>query len=139
MKKIALTIGYYIACIFIAVVGEWTPSLTTLCVVMALDYATACILAVVWKKSPKTNTGGLSSSVAIKGVFKKVGYFIVIIIAHRLDLLFNTDVTKSSVICFLISGECLSVIENLGTMGVPIPKFLKDCVEVLKNKGDKNE
>ena len=63
---------------------------------------------------------------------------IVVIIANRLDVLAGTDIIRNGCIIVLIANEGLSIIENLGVMGVPVPKILIRFIEALKNKDDQN-
>ena len=61
------------------------------------------------------------------------------IVANRLDALAGTDVIRNGCIIILIANEGLSIIENLGTMGVPVPKILINFIEALKNKDDQHK
>ena len=115
--------------------GGWETAIQTLVVFMLIDYITGIMLAVL-NKSKKTKGGGLSSAVGLKGIFKKFGMLIVVIIANRLDALAGTDVIRNGCIIILVANEGLSIIENLGTMGVPVPKILINFIEALKHKDD---
>lgn len=117
------------------VLGGWDNSIQTLLVFMLIDYLTGIALAVL-NKSTKTKDGGLSSKAGFRGIFKKAGMLVVVIIAHRLDILSGTDFIKDACIIVLIANEGLSIIENLGTMGVPIPKILIKVIEALKKTDD---
>lgn len=117
------------------IIGGWNTSIQTLLVFMLIDYLTGLGLAVL-NKSSKTKDGGLSSKAGLKGIFKKAGMLVVVIIAHRLDVLSGTDVIKDACIIVLIGNEGLSIIENLGVMGVPIPKILIKVIEALKKTDD---
>jgi len=113
--------------------GGWETAIQTLVVFMLIDYITGIMLALL-NKSKKTEGGGLSSAVGLKGIFKKFGMLIVVIIANRLDVLAGTDIIRNGCILILVANEGLSIIENLGTMGVPVPKILIRFIEALKNK-----
>lgn len=117
------------------IIGGWNTSIQTLLVFMLIDYLTGLALGVL-NKSSKTKDGGLSSKAGLKGIFKKAGMLVVVIIAHRLDILSGTDFIKDACIIVLIANEGLSIIENLGTMGVPIPKILIKVIEALKKTDD---
>ena len=117
------------------VIGGWDTSIQTLLVFMLIDYLTGLALGVL-NKSSKTKDGGLSSKAGLKGIFKKAGMLVVVIIAHRLDVLSGTDFIKDACIIVLIANEGLSIIENLGTIGVPIPKILIKVIEALKKTDD---
>ena len=117
--------------------GGWETAIQTLVALMVIDYITGIMLAIL-NKSSKTETGGLSSKAGLKGIFKKCGMLIVVIVANRLDVLAGTDVIRNGCIIILIANEGLSIIENLGTMGVPVPKILINFIEALKNKDDQH-
>jgi len=118
--------------------GGWETAIQTLVAFMLIDYITGIMLAII-NKSHKTASGGLSSEVGLRGIFKKFGMLIVVIIANYLDVLAGTDVIRNGCIVVLIANEGLSIIENLGTMGVPIPKILVKFIEALKNKDEQTE
>ena len=118
--------------------GGWETAIQTLVVFMLIDYITGIMLAIL-NKSNKTKGGGLSSEVGLRGIFKKFGMLIVVIIANRLDALAGTDVIRNGCIIILVANEGLSIIENLGTMGVPVPKILINFIEALKNRDNKTE
>ena len=117
--------------------GGWETAIQTLVVFMLIDYVTGIMLAIL-NKSKKTVGGGLSSEVGLKGIFKKFGMLIVVIIANRLDVLAGTDVIRNGCIIILVANEGLSIVENLGTMGVPVPKMLIRFIEALKQKDNDN-
>ena len=60
-------------------------------------------------------------------------------VAHTLDILIGTDYIRYTVIIGFICNEVISLIENAGLMGVPIPKVLTKAIDVLKNEEDKDE
>ena len=113
--------------------GGWETAIQTLVCFMLVDYITGIMLAIL-NKSSKSPKGGLSSEAGFKGIFKKAGMLIVVIIANRLDVLAGTDIIRNGCIIVLIANEGLSIIENLGVMGVPVPKILIRFIEALKNK-----
>ena len=117
--------------------GGWETAIQTLVVFMAIDYVTGIMLAIL-NKSTKTTSGGLSSKAGLAGIFKKAGMLLVVILANRLDVLAGTDIIRNGCIIVLIANEGLSIIENLGTMGVPVPKILINFIEALKNKDDQH-
>ncbi len=115
-------------------VGDITPEFSTLFLFMVIDILTGFITASVFKSSDKTESGGLSSKAMLKGVCKKVGMLLLIIVAYRLDIILATTYVKTAVIISLLVVEILSIIENLTLMGVPIPKAITNALTVLNNK-----
>lgn len=113
--------------------GGWDSSLETLCVFMAIDYVTGIICALVWHKSKKTDSGTFESKASLKGLFRKGGILLVVLIATRLDILACCgDNVRTTVILFFIVNEGLSIIENLGIMGLPLPDVIKKSFNAIK-------
>ena len=125
-------VGSYISQFF----GGWSMDLQTLLLFMVVDYVSGLILAGVFKKSEKTKSGALSSNVGFKGLCKKIGILFCVLIAYRLDISIGTDYIRTAVIIAFIVNEAVSIIENVGLMGVPIPPVILKAIDVLKNKKD---
>ena len=115
--------------------GGWTMALTTLLIFMGIDYATGVIVAGVFHRSGKSASGSLSSIAGIKGLAKKGMILLFVLIAYRLDLQLGTTYIKDAVCIAFMANELLSIIENAGLMGVPIPSVIVKAVEVLKGSG----
>ena len=108
--------------------------LYTLIAFVALDYITGVMCAIVEKK--------LSSEVGFKGICRKVLIFLLVGVANLLDVyvLGEAAVLRTAVIFFYLSNEGVSMLENAGRLGLPIPQKLKDVLAQLHNKGgDDNE
>lgn len=129
--------GLSVGLSFIAnLLGGWNTSLETLLIFMAADYLTGLICSLILKKSTKTESGGYDSKVGIKGLLKKVGILFMVLIAARLDMILNAGESNyvcTTVIIFFITNEGLSVIENLGIMGIPLPNIIKEAFCKLKS------
>ena len=134
LKSILLTavgtIGGGIAALF----GGWTSAMTTLIIFMCIDYVTGLVVAGVFKKSSKSKTGALESKAGFKGLCRKGMVLLVLLVACQLDRLMGTAYIKDAVCIAFCVNETLSIIENAGIMGVPVPKQLKKAVEILKNR-----
>lgn len=130
-----------------AVVGFFSgfpPLIWVLLGMMTLDYITG-ILCGLMKKSPKTEGGGISSSVARDGILKKVQILIVVLVAVMVDHTVSRGagvqfaaVTGATCLWF-IASEGMSIIENAATMGVKVPKVLLRALEIMKDQGDSKE
>ena len=118
----------------VSLLGGWDSALATLICCIVLDYLTGLIVAGVFNNSNKTETGALESRAGLKGLCRKIMIIFLVGLAYRLDLLLGTDYIRYTVIIGFISNEVLSLIENAGLMGVPIPNVIKRAVDVLKNK-----
>lgn len=129
-------IGGFISSMF----GGWDSALTTLITFMAIDYITGLIVAGVFHKSPKTKTGALESKAGWKGLCRKGTTILIVLIACRLDLIMGTNFVRDAVIIAYIVNETISIVENAGLMGLPVPAVITRAIDVLKKKeGDTDE
>lgn len=111
--------------------GKWSSDLVTLVCFMGVDFLTGIIVAAIFKKSAKSSSGALESRACCKGIVRKCVMLLIVGIAHRLDVSLGTDYIRSAVIIALISNEGISIIENASLMGVPLPKVVKNALDVL--------
>lgn len=109
-------------------IGDLDGFLYALIAFVVIDYLTGLLAAGVQKK--------LSSEVGFKGIAKKVAIFLLVGIANIIDVnvLQNGSALRTAVIFFYLSNEGLSILENAGSIGLPIPDKLKDMLAQLKNK-----
>lgn len=109
-------------------VGGMDGLLTALVILMVLDYVTGVMCAIVDKS--------LSSAIGFRGIFKKVLIFMLVGVAHILDLhvIGTGEALRSAVICFYLSNEGVSLLENAGHLGLPIPEKLKAILAQLHEK-----
>jgi toxin secretion/phage lysis holin len=100
---------------------------------VVVDYITGIMCAVVDKK--------LSSAVGFKGIFKKVLIFTLVGIANILDVnvIGTGSVLRTAIIFFYISNEGVSLLENAGHLGLPIPAKLKAVLEQLHDRAEKED
>ena len=117
--------------------GGWTSAMTTLIIFMVIDYITGLIVAGVFKKSGKSESGALESRAGFKGLCRKGMILLILLVACRLDLALGTSYIKDAVCIAFVTNETLSIIENAGLMGVPIPAVITKAIDVLKSKEDK--
>lgn len=137
--------GKNILSIFIGIVGAtittlfggWSVGLTTLVIFMAVDYISGILVAGVFKASPKSKSGALSSKVGYKGLCKKGMSLLIVLIAYRLDLLVGTNYIRDAVVIGFCVNELISIVENAGLMGIPLPPILIKTIDVLVNREDK--
>lgn len=119
--------------------GGWDASLITLLCFMGIDYITGLIVAGVFHKSEKTENGMLESRAGWKGLCRKGTSLLIVLVACRLDIVMETTVIRDGVVIAFIANETISIIENAGLMGVPIPKILMNCIEVLKKQAEEKD
>lgn len=124
------TVGSIVASFF----GGWTASLSTLLIFMLIDYVTGLIVAGVFHKSKKTDSGALESRAGFKGLCKKGMVLLLVLVGHRLDIAIGTTYIRDAVCIAFIANETISIIENAGLMGIKIPVILENAIDVLKKK-----
>lgn len=128
-------IGSFITGLF----GGWSTAMNTLLIFMAIDFLTGLTVAGVFHKSKKTNQGGLESRAGFKGLVRKGMILLIVLIGSQLDLVMGTNHIRDAVVIAFIVNETISILENAGLMGIPMPDILVKSVEVLKAKGDKKD
>ena len=111
-------------------VGGVDGLMTALLIFMVLDYITGLMCAIADKK--------LSSAVGFKGVCKKVLILMLVGVAHIVDLhvVGTGDALRSAVVCFYLSNESVSMLENAAHLGLPIPEKLKSVLAQLHGRID---
>ncbi len=131
--KALATIGGAIAGIF----GEWSMLMTVLATAMVLDYISGVLVA-AFGKSLKTEGGHLDSKVGFVGLAKKALIIMIVLLATLLDKALGTDamVFQTATVCYYIANEGISVVENAGLMGLPVPDVVKRALEQMKEKKD---
>ena len=134
-KNILISIIGVIGSAIASAFGGWSTGLTTLVIFMAIDYITGLIVAGVFHKSTKTDSGTLESRAGFKGLCRKGAMLLIVLVACRLDLTLSTTYIKDAVIIAFIANEAISIIENAGLMGVPMNDTLKNAIDVLQKKG----
>ena len=109
-------------------VGGMDGLLIALIVLMSLDYISGVMCAIIDKK--------LSSAVGFKGICKKVFILMLVGVAHIIDLhvVGTGSALRGAVICFYMSNEGLSLLENAAHIGLPIPDKLRDILTQLHDK-----
>lgn len=118
--------------------GGWDMALETLLILMAADWITGGILLpAVFGKSPKSPNGALESRAGWKGLCRKGMTLLYILIAARLDRLLGMDYIRNAVCIGFIANELLSIVENAGLMGVPLPAMIRKVIDILKENAEK--
>ncbi|RDY30418.1 phage holin family protein [Lachnotalea glycerini] len=123
----------------VQLLGGWTTDLNTLLIFMGVDFITGLMIAAIWKKSGKSESGALNSISAWKGLCRKGASLLVVLISYRLDVTLHVDYIKTAVIIAFIANEGISIVENLGVMGVPLPTVITKAIDVLKEKSTEGE
>lgn len=119
--------------------GGWDMALQTLIIFMAIDYITGLTVAGVFKKSGKSENGALESRAGWKGLCRKGMTLLIVLVAAQLDLVAGTDVIRNATIIAYIVNETISIIENAGLMGVPIPSIIRKALDMLTKQAEESE
>ena len=125
-------VGAAIASLF----GGWNGAMTTLVILMLIDYVTGIIVAGVFHNSPRCFGGALSSAVGFKGICRKFVILLIVVVACRVDLLLETNIIRDATCIGFCANELVSITENAGLMGIPLPRKLVEAIEVLRGDND---
>ena len=134
MAKIAVSaaVGYFL--------GGWDNMLQLLIIIIAVDYITGLLVAGVFKNSNKTKNGGIKTIIGFKGLVRKACIILLVMLVTRLEYtLGDTTFCRNTVIMCFVVNESLSILENMGLMGVPMPEILTNAIEMLKSKSEKSD
>lgn len=134
MKELICSVCGIAGSVIAGLFGGFDAALTTLIIFMAADYISGLIVAGVFKKSGKSKDGALESKAGWKGLCRKGGTLLVVLVACRLDLLLGSNFIRDATVIAFITNEVLSLTENLGLMGVPIPKVIRNAISALKKE-----
>ena len=127
LDKVISLIASEVATIFIFLVGEIDIALICLIIAIVLDYISGIIKAY--------NIKQLSSKIGFKGILKKIGILVLVMLAVLVDRVSgNTGAIRTLVIYYFVANEGLSILENLGEAGIPIPNAIRKALKVLKDQ-----
>ena len=122
-----------------SVLGGWDALIQVLVAMMAADYITGLAVAAIWHRSNKSETGAADSRAGFKGLVRKCAILLLVYIGVLLDAATGAHYIRSAVALFFIGNEGLSLLENVGLMGVKYPQFLENMLEALRDRGDGGE
>lgn len=132
-EKICAGVGL-VGGIIVSQFGGWDTSLATLILFMGIDYVSGLIVAGVFHNSNKSDSGALESRAGWKGLCRKGMTLVFVLVAYRLDLALGVRYIREAVILGFIANELISIVENAGLMGLPIPEVIAMAIEVLTEK-----
>lgn len=134
MKQFVCWIGGLLGAAVSYCFGGWSAAIAVLLILMAIDYITGLVVAGVFHASPKSTNGGLESKAGWKGLIRKVVTWMIVVVAHLIDQLLGANYLRDAVVIAFCLNEIISIIENAGLMGIPIPKALTKAIDVLQEK-----
>ena len=116
--------------------GGWDAALSTLILFMAVDYATGLVVAGVFHASPKSENGALESRAGWKGLCRKGVTLLIVLVACRLDAVIGSTFVRDAAVIGFSANEAISIVENAGLMGLPIPAAITRAIDILKQKAE---
>jgi len=122
-----------------AAFGGWDSALVTLLIFMAVDYVSGLIVAGIFHKSPKSESGSLESRAGWKGLCRKAVTLLFVLIAYRLDLVIGVNYIRDAVIIGFLANELISIVENAGLTGVPLSPVIQNAIDILTKKSESNQ
>lgn len=122
-----------------ALFGGWDTALITLIIFMGVDYVTGLIVAGVFHRSGKSENGTLESRAGFKGLCRKGVSLLIVLVGAQLDAVIGSNFIRDGVCIAFIANETLSIVENAGLMGIPIPEVITKAIDVLKKESEKGE
>lgn len=134
MRELVCTVIGVIGSALAYLLGGWDTAIIALCVFMLIDLITGVVLALVFHKSPKNNNGKLESKPFWKGLAKKVATIMLVCVAHLMDKVLGIDFLRTGTVICLMANETISIVENCGLMGIPIPAPIRNGIELLTKK-----
>lgn len=136
MKKdiVCTMIGAVAAGLF----GSWGLAYTALLICQGADLLTGLMVAAVFHKSTKSENGGAESGAMFKGLCRKFVMWIIIAVAHQLDVVLGFNYITMAAVYAFVANEALSLMENAGLMGIVKNDVIINAIDVLKNKNQKS-
>ena len=114
--------------------GGWDAAMAALLMCIAVDYVSGSIVALVFHKSTKTESGAYNSAYGLKGLCKKGLMLLFVLVAVQIDKVLGADYVRDAVCIGFCANEILSIIENLGLAGIPMPESVIKALEQLQKK-----
>ena len=139
IKNAALAALAAVGCFIANALGGWDAVMIVLVALMASDYLTGLAVAAIWHRSAKSESGALDSKASFRGLVKKCVILLLVWIGVLLDRALGASYIRNAVAIFFIGNEGISLLENVGLMGVPYPAFMRKALEALREKGDSGE
>lgn len=136
MKETVCAVFGMVGAVFASLFGGWDSGLVTLLIFMGVDLLTGWIVAGVFHNSPKSKGGALESRAGFKGLCRKGVTLLVILVAHRLDVVTGSTFIRDCAVIAFIVNETLSIVENAGLMGIPIPRVITKAIEILNQRAE---
>lgn len=139
MKEKVCTVIGVLGGLLAGALGGWDGTLAALVVCMGVDYLSGSVVALVFHASPKSPTGSYNSAYGLKGLCKKGLMLLFVLVAVQLDSLLGGDYVRDSVCLGFCANELLSIVENFGHAGIPMPQAVTKALEQLQQPLDRDD
>lgn len=116
--------------------GGWDAALGALLICIIVDYISGSLVALVFHKSSKTETGAYNSAYGLKGLCKKGMMLLFVLVAVQMDRVLGTAYVRDAVCIGFCTNEVISIVENLGLAGVPMPQAVTKALELLQKRAE---
>lgn len=138
MKGTICTVVGIMGGIIASLFGGWNSALITLIIFMIVDYLSGLVVAGVFHASRKTESGTLESRTGWKGLCRKCMTLLFVLIAHRLDMAIGVTYIRDTVIIGFMANELISIVENAGLMGLPLPAIITKAIDILTKEANED-
>lgn len=122
-----------------ALFGGWSAALGALMICMAVDYVTGLMVAGLFHASPKSEGGGLESMAGWKGLARKFVTLLIVLVANQMDQAMGVHYIRDAVVIGFCANECISILENAGLMGLPIPEAFSSAIDLFREKTEQKD
>lgn len=137
-EKICVIFGT-VGGILLTAVGGWDVSLQVLLSFMAADFCTGLLTAAVFHRSAKSTNGRLDSRRCFQGICRKMAMLLLVAAANAMDYLLDSNFLRNAVVIGFCTNEAISITENAGLMGIPLPTAWKNAVSILSRRQENEE
>lgn len=134
MKETVCTSLGVIGAVLAWAFGGWDAAMAALLICMGVDYVSGSLVALVFHKSTKTESGSYNSIYGLKGLCKKGLMLLFVLVAVQIDRLMGADYVRDAVCIGFCTNELLSIVENLGLAGIPMPQAVTKALDQLQKK-----
>ena len=136
MKQALCTVTGMIGAAAAWAFGGWDTAMVALVMCIAVHCLSGSIIALVFHKSTKTETGAYNSAYGLKGLCKKGLMLLFVLVAVQIDRVLGTDYVRNAVCIGFCTNEILSIMENLGLAGIPMPQAVVKALELLQKRSE---
>ena len=139
MKEKILPIFALLGGLLSSAVGGFDYGFQSLLICMGIDYVSGLCVAGIFHKSTKSESGALKSSECFRGLVKKCMIIGIVAVGHRIDGVVGTTFIRDGMVIGFMLNEVISIVENVGLMGLPLPKIVVKAIDLLRSKAGEDD